>query len=66
MMPSLTVGPMVDQNELVELVPGARIDMPLFWQTRSQASTTLRELSNVVAEVAADWLDNRDRMAESA
>lgn len=66
MMPSLTVGPMVDSGQLIELVPGARIDMPLFWQTRSQASTTLRELSNVVSEVAADWLSTGDRIAVSA
>ena len=56
MMPSLTVGPLVERGELVEIKPGVRVIMPLFWQTRSQASTTLRELSNVVAEVAADWL----------
>ncbi len=56
LMPSLTVGPMVDRGELVEIKPNTRIVMPLFWQTRSQASTTLRELSNVVSEVAADWI----------
>lgn len=56
MMPSLTVDKLVERGELVELVPEERIRMPLFWQTRSQASTTLRELSNVVSEVAADWL----------
>ncbi|MEM7720063.1 MAG: LysR family transcriptional regulator ArgP [Pseudomonadota bacterium] len=56
MMPSLTVDSLVDAGSLVELAPGERIEMPLFWQTRSQASTTLRELSNVVSEVAADWL----------
>lgn len=61
MMPSLTVGPMVESGELVELVPGERIVMPLFWQTRSQASTTLRELSNVVSKVASDWLDTPEQ-----
>ncbi|MEM7752265.1 MAG: LysR family transcriptional regulator ArgP [Pseudomonadota bacterium] len=66
MMPSLTVGPMVDRGELVELAPGNRIDMPLYWQTRSQASTTLRELSNVVSEVAADWLNGPGGLAATA
>ncbi|MGR3511647.1 MAG: LysR family transcriptional regulator ArgP [Paracoccaceae bacterium] len=61
MMPSLTVGSMVDDGSLVELVPGARVDMPLFWQTRSQASTTLRDLSQVVASVAEDWLFVKER-----
>ncbi|MEO0916807.1 MAG: LysR family transcriptional regulator ArgP [Pseudomonadota bacterium] len=56
MMPSLTVGGLVEAGSLVELVPGEVIEMPLYWQTRSQASTTLRELSNVVSEVAAEWL----------
>ena len=56
MMPALTVEPLVERGELVEIKPGVRIEMPLYWQTRSQASTTLRELSNVVAEVAAEWL----------
>ena len=66
MMPSLTVGPLVERGELVEIVPGAQINMPLYWQTRSQASTTLRELSNVVAEVAADWLSSSEKMAANA
>lgn len=66
MMPSLTVGPMIERGELIELVPGERIDMPLYWQTRSQASTTLRELSNVVSEVASDWLNSSERLAASA
>ncbi|MEM6387346.1 MAG: LysR family transcriptional regulator ArgP [Pseudomonadota bacterium] len=66
MTPSMTVGPMVEQGALVELVPGQRITMPLFWQTRSQASTTLRELSHVVAAVASDWLDSPARTPVSA
>ncbi len=56
MMPHLTVGSMVENGELIEVVPGQRIHMPLFWQTRSQASTTLRELSNIVADVAQQWV----------
>jgi len=66
MMPSLTVDPLVASGELVELLPGERIDMPLFWQTRSQASTTLRELSRVVSSVAEDWLHGPERPAASA
>ncbi|MCG6884098.1 MAG: LysR family transcriptional regulator ArgP [Silicimonas sp.] len=56
MMPAVTVEPLVEAGELVEIRPDVRVTLKLFWQTRSQASTTLRELSNVVAEVAADWL----------
>lgn len=56
MMPTLTVGDMVKSGELVEVKPNVRIKMALNWQTRSQASTTLQELSNVVSEVADDWL----------
>lgn len=66
MMPDLTVGDLVKRGELLELVPGARIEMPLFWQTRSQASTTLRELSKVVSSVAADWLRHPEPQPVSA
>lgn len=66
MMPTLTVGPMVESGELVEVQPGARVKMPLYWQTRSQASTTLQQLSNVVAEVADDWLPRLKRQRMSA
>lgn len=66
MMPSLTVGSMVEAGSLVELVPGERIEMPLYWQTRSQASTTLRELSKVVSDVAAEWLHHHTPTAVPA
>jgi LysR family transcriptional regulator (chromosome initiation inhibitor) len=58
MMPSVTVQPLVDSGELVEVVPGIRIQTPLFWQSRSQSSSILNRLSEVVLEVAGLWLTN--------
>ena len=56
MMPSVTVRPLVESGELVEVVPGIRIKTPLFWQSRSQSSRILTRLSEVVSEVAGLWL----------
>ena len=53
MMPRETVGPMVEAGELREVMPGVSVRIPLFWQSRSQSSTVLQELSSVVSEVAA-------------
>lgn len=55
-MPSESVQPYVDAGEMVELVPGVRIQTSLFWQSRSQSSSTLGKLSDVVSEVANERL----------
>lgn len=52
MMPTETVMPLVESGELVEVVPEIRVPTPLFWQSRSQSSSILRRLSEVVLEVA--------------
>ena len=52
MMPEATVGPMISEGKLMEIVPGKRVSMPLFWQARSQSSAILRRLSQIVAEEA--------------
>lgn len=56
MMPSVTVEPMVADGSLVELVSGVRVETPLYWQSRSQSSNILRQLSQIVAEVASKTL----------
>ena len=53
MMPEATVGPMVKSGDLVEIVPGKVVSMPLYWQARSQSSAILRRLSQIVEEEAA-------------
>ena len=52
MMPRETVGPLVESGELREVVPDVSVRIPLFWQSRSQSSTVLQQLSKVVSEVA--------------
>jgi LysR family transcriptional regulator (chromosome initiation inhibitor) len=52
MMPTLTVGPLVEKGVLVELIPGVRLAMPLYWQCRANASGTLQKLNEVVTGVA--------------
>ena len=52
MMPSETVLPLIEAGELREVVPNARVRVPLFWQSRSQSSVVLQNLASVVLSVA--------------
>ena len=52
MMPTETVMPLVESGELKELLPNVRVRVPLFWQSRSQASVVLQSLASVVSSVA--------------
>lgn len=56
MMPNEAVASEITNGELVELVPGARVNTPLFWHTRSKSSSVLRRLSEVVLDVAVKEL----------
>ena len=58
MMPSVTVLPLVETGELVEVMPDIRIQTPLFWQSRSQSSSILKNLSEIVSQVASQWLSS--------
>lgn len=60
MMPTMTVGPMVEAGRLTELIPGVRLAMPLFWQCRANASGTLKALNEVVTGVASSVLIRSD------
>lgn len=60
MMPTSTVGPMVEAGQLTELIPGVRLAMPLYWQCRANASGTLKALNEVVNDVAASALVRSD------
>ena len=63
MMPSITVEPLVNRGELIEVVPGVRVRTSLYWQTRSQSSEILESLSRIVSSVAAEWLYSFDETA---
>ena len=54
MMPTMTVGKLVDKGELCELKPGVRVRVPLFWQMRNQTSQILQTLTEFVESVASD------------
>ena len=52
MMPSVTVEPLVHAGELIELVQNIRVRTPLHWQSRSQSSSILTRLSEIVSATA--------------
>lgn len=57
MMPSESVNPLIDAGKLVELVPNVRVEIPLFWTSRSQSSSILNKLAQTVSDVAKDRLN---------
>lgn len=60
MMPSESVMPGIEDGTLVELVPGARLNVPLYWQSRSQSSNVMTKLSEIVMNTAAQRLLTMD------
>lgn len=52
-MPTITVGPLIAAGDLVDLAPGRAVPMQLQWQYRTQSSTILLKLSDIVRDVAA-------------
>ncbi len=56
MMPTMTVGQLVENGDLCELISDQRVRVPLFWQMRSQTSQVLSTLTDVVESVAAKLL----------
>jgi LysR family transcriptional regulator, chromosome initiation inhibitor len=55
-MPMMTVRPMIESGALVELMPNRRIQLALNWQSHSQWSKALRDLTAIVVEVASERL----------
>jgi LysR family transcriptional regulator (chromosome initiation inhibitor) len=51
-MPRITVAPLVAEGRLVELVQDTTVPMSLQWQYRTQSSTILTRLTEIVSEVA--------------
>jgi LysR family transcriptional regulator, chromosome initiation inhibitor len=54
------VQPMLDRGELVELVPGQTLAVPLYWQHRRRALAVLEALSRAVQKAAAAVLEPLD------
>lgn len=53
MNPDVLVAPLLDRGELVELVPGTALDVPLFWQHWRLEAAVLRDLTRHVRAAAA-------------
>jgi LysR family transcriptional regulator, chromosome initiation inhibitor len=53
MNPDVLVAPLLERGELVELVPGLPLDVPLFWQHWRLEAEVLRELTRHVRAAAA-------------
>lgn len=51
------VRPLLDRGELVELVPGQTLAVPLYWQHRRRCPATLEVLSRAVRQAAAAVLE---------
>ncbi len=62
LMPSESVAGLLETGELVEIVPSARVRIPLFWHTRSQSSKILQALSEIVLQVAGTSLNSNEAM----
>ncbi|HEX5682490.1 MAG TPA: LysR family transcriptional regulator ArgP [Ideonella sp.] len=54
------VQPMLDRGELVELVPGQTLAVPLYWQHRRRSPMVLEALSRAVQKAAAAVLEPLD------
>ena len=65
LMPTMTVGRMIERGELFELVPRKRLRLSLNWQSHSQWSRTLKTLSDIVADVARERLMRPEAVAAS-
>ena len=56
MMPRFSVEPHIENGTLVELVPGAVVTVPLYWQSSGPGSEIMKMLTNTVTEVARGHL----------
>ena len=54
--PLMSTEPFMKEGRLVELMPSARVKIPLFWQYGKASGTVMRELTTLVEGVAAQWL----------
>lgn len=52
MMPRFSVEAHLAEGRLIELVPGATVVVPLFWQSSGPGSEIMKMLSSIVVEVA--------------
>jgi LysR family transcriptional regulator (chromosome initiation inhibitor) len=56
MHPRISVESHIEDGSLVELVPGASVVVPLYWQSSGQGSEIMKVLSSIVVDVARKHL----------
>jgi len=56
MMPRISVEPYLENNNLIELVPGTSVVVPLYWQSSGPGSEIMKFLSTIVTDVARKYL----------
>ena len=56
MVPALQVEAELDSGELVELVPGQSVKVPLYWHYWRNGGSVLAELTDQLAKAAPRWL----------
>ena len=61
MNPALMVDEYISSGELVELVPRATLDKPLYWHCSRMVAEPLSQFSGHVAQVAENFLDQSSR-----
>ncbi|MDT0604729.1 LysR family transcriptional regulator ArgP [Thalassotalea castellviae] len=57
LLPTLQLGDAIEQGELIDLVPGYFIDVPLYWHYWQTESPQLKSLRNFAIKVASNKLE---------
>ncbi len=61
MNPALMVDKYIESGELVELIPGAALNKPLYWHCSRMVAEPLKQFTQHVIEVAEEYLDQTER-----
>lgn len=65
-VPRSSVESYFEEGSLIELMPGASVIVPLYWQATTPDSEVMKVLSSTVAQIARRHLLSSDALAESA
>ena len=61
MNPALMVDKYIESGELVELIPGAALNKPLYWHCSRMVAEPLKQFTQHVIDVAEEYLDQTER-----
>lgn len=54
--PLMSAKPYIDEGKLIEFMPEYRVKIPLYWQCGRVSGQLMRDLTELVANIAGDWL----------